>query len=238
MLLLACSRRKRPAPALMPAVERYDGPAFRVLRRYMRSHADTGTRVSILSARYGLISPDTLIVDYDETMTAARAAEMAPIVADRLRELFDVSPVDEVLVRAGATYRRALGDVTWIAARGTRVRFIAGPPGVQLAILRDWLGGSPACGWQRHAPRSCHGAVSDAGWSADDARMAARRVLAGARTAHHRGTWAVPIDGSCVPVKPVVAELTGWQTSAFHTDTARRLLTRLGVPVVRVGIEP
>jgi hypothetical protein len=36
MLILACSRRKRPDEGLLPAIERYDGPAFRVLRRFLR----------------------------------------------------------------------------------------------------------------------------------------------------------------------------------------------------------
>jgi hypothetical protein len=36
MLILACSRRKRPDEGLLPAIERYDGPAFRVLRHFLR----------------------------------------------------------------------------------------------------------------------------------------------------------------------------------------------------------
>ena len=36
MLILACSRRKRPDEGLLPAIERYDGPTFCVLRRFLR----------------------------------------------------------------------------------------------------------------------------------------------------------------------------------------------------------
>ena len=36
MLILACSRRKRPDEGLLPAIERYDGPALRVVRRFLR----------------------------------------------------------------------------------------------------------------------------------------------------------------------------------------------------------
>jgi hypothetical protein len=36
MLILACSRRKRPDEGLLPAIERYDGPAFRMVRRFLR----------------------------------------------------------------------------------------------------------------------------------------------------------------------------------------------------------
>ena len=40
LLVLACSERKRAGPGLLPAAERYDGPAFRVLRAYLRTAAD------------------------------------------------------------------------------------------------------------------------------------------------------------------------------------------------------
>jgi|SRR5215210_261396 len=38
MLILACSQRKRLDKKLLPAVERYDGAAFRVLRRFLREN--------------------------------------------------------------------------------------------------------------------------------------------------------------------------------------------------------
>ena len=55
MLILACSRRKRPDDGLLPAIERYDGPAFRVLRRYLRERPAGAPDVFILSAEHGLI---------------------------------------------------------------------------------------------------------------------------------------------------------------------------------------
>jgi len=36
LLILSCSQRKRPDPSLLPAIERYNGPPFQVLRRYLR----------------------------------------------------------------------------------------------------------------------------------------------------------------------------------------------------------
>lgn len=36
LLILSCSQRKRSTSNLLPAIERYDGPAFQVLRKFLR----------------------------------------------------------------------------------------------------------------------------------------------------------------------------------------------------------
>ncbi len=57
LLILSCSQRKSESLERLPAIERYNGPLFFVLRRFIREcpgqarHLD----VYILSAAYGLI---------------------------------------------------------------------------------------------------------------------------------------------------------------------------------------
>lgn len=53
LLILSCSRRKRLDTDLLPAIERYDGPAFRVLRRFLRERPFEAPDVLILSAEHG-----------------------------------------------------------------------------------------------------------------------------------------------------------------------------------------
>ena len=36
LLIISCSRRKNPASKKLPAIERYDGPIFQVLRKFLR----------------------------------------------------------------------------------------------------------------------------------------------------------------------------------------------------------
>jgi hypothetical protein len=78
LLILACSQRKRPDEGLLPAVERYDGPTFRVLRRFLREGISEPPDVLILSAEHGLIPQDLPIAAYDRKMTPARARELRP----------------------------------------------------------------------------------------------------------------------------------------------------------------
>lgn len=79
LLVLGCSQTKREAPGLLPAIERYDGSSYRVLRSFLRqSQWPADLSVAILSAKYGLVGGFTGIEDYDERMTPVRASEWAP----------------------------------------------------------------------------------------------------------------------------------------------------------------
>jgi len=79
LLVLGCSQAKREAPGLLPAIERYDGPYYHVLRKYLREREwPASLSVAILSARYGLVGGFTGIENYNERMTRGKAAEWAP----------------------------------------------------------------------------------------------------------------------------------------------------------------
>ena len=57
LLILSCSQRKRPNRVLLPALERYDGPVFRMLRKFLRScpARESHLEIYILSAQFGLL---------------------------------------------------------------------------------------------------------------------------------------------------------------------------------------
>lgn len=79
LLILGCSQNKREASGLLPAIDRYDGSPYRVLRSYLREREwPADLSVAILSAKYGLVGGFTGIADYNERMTPERALEWAP----------------------------------------------------------------------------------------------------------------------------------------------------------------
>lgn len=85
LLVIGCSRTKRDSHGLLPAIDRYDGSSYRVLRSFLREYEwPSSLSVAVLSARYGLVGGFTEIEDYDERMTASRAEEWAPVCADTL----------------------------------------------------------------------------------------------------------------------------------------------------------
>src|SRR4051794_5373338 len=87
LLVIGCSQTKRGVDGVLPAIDRYDGSSYRVLRSFLRDHEwPDSLSVAVLSARYGLVGGFTDIEDYDERMTLDRAQAWAPSCVDTLRE--------------------------------------------------------------------------------------------------------------------------------------------------------
>jgi hypothetical protein len=123
----------------MAAIDRYDGPAFRVLRKYLRQGSSPAPTVVILSAKYGLIESSRRIPAYDCRMSAARAHELRPRVLAALRQLFTSRHWQEVGVCAGKHYRSALDGFVPHLPAGSQVIFLDGGQGPRLTRLHAWL---------------------------------------------------------------------------------------------------
>ena len=66
--LVSCVKQKQQRPA--PARNLYTSPLFDKMRAYAKRSAD---RWFILSAKYGLLHPDTIIEPYEQTLKTAGA---------------------------------------------------------------------------------------------------------------------------------------------------------------------
>ena len=104
--LVACVSRKNHMP--MPARDLYISDWFRKASAYAMRVADEWY---ILSAKHGLITPDTVIEPYDKTLNsmpaAARRAWAKRVLKDLVRVLH---PGDHVVILAGERYRENLVD--------------------------------------------------------------------------------------------------------------------------------
>lgn len=108
--LVACISRKRSEPARAEAL--YDSPLFAKSARLARLRAD---KWFILSAKYGLVSPQAVIAPYDETLNkmgvsqrrARAGAERTPVAfpspGRRARNALQRRPG----ARADTIYRRS-----------------------------------------------------------------------------------------------------------------------------------
>jgi hypothetical protein len=134
LLILSCSQSKRPDAGLMPAYERYDGPAYKVFRCWERQNPywETALSIWILSGKYGLISSDVQIADYDQRMTEAFATRLRSGLTAALR---CITPPRRCFISLGATYRLALPDTLPFPAQMAQ-----GGIGQRLTQLKAWLG--------------------------------------------------------------------------------------------------
>lgn len=148
LLIIGCSERKIESPGEIPAIDRYDGPTYRCLRKFSdkskfpNNHGlPYNLRVLILSAKYNLIFPGTHIANYDLKMTLERAADMEiDVQCDLIRCLvfYDraYGGTDQVFINLGKTYMRALDGFNW----GTISTMEAsGGIGLKTQQMKAWL---------------------------------------------------------------------------------------------------
>jgi hypothetical protein len=139
LLILSCSQRKSSASGRVPAIDRYDGPAFRVLQKHLREASAQPPSVLILSARFGLIEGDRPIPWYNHRLSASAAKKLRPAVLRTVRRVLGSRRWRAVGVCAGQEYRVALDGLAELLPPGLRVDLLAGGLGKRLAALRAWL---------------------------------------------------------------------------------------------------
>jgi hypothetical protein len=139
LLVLACSRRKHPTTAPLPAWHRYDGVMFRVCKRFdAERRLPSALHVRILSAEFGLLPPQRIIPWYDRRIDPRRAAELCASVTVELNALIVTESVSEIYLALSRTYRSVIGALP----ASVRVHGEPAPIGKMQADLRRWLGRS------------------------------------------------------------------------------------------------
>lgn len=140
LLILSCSQRKHETQELLPAIERYNGPLFFVLRRFLRECPRQARQldVYILSAAYGLIPGDFPIAWYDRKMNLSRAIELQPYVNTTFLDLprYKYASICFVL---GTTYLKAFAGTQGLIPDHTEPIIAHGPIGKKQTQLKKWL---------------------------------------------------------------------------------------------------
>lgn len=112
LLVMACSATKKADEQLLPAIDRYDGPSYKTVRKWRANHQDQAQQLDILilSAEFGLIEAfATEIPNYDRRMTRDRATELMPSVVTKLVAKLAETSYSSILVHLGSDYAPALG---------------------------------------------------------------------------------------------------------------------------------
>ncbi|SRR5216683_6390265 len=116
LVIVPCGRTKvwakYPNAGPTKAREAYTGTQFRAASRYAETH---GSSWVILSAKYGFISPDTVIENYDVAFSKLingyyRTVEMAgqvseDVLSSQARQIAVANPAREILCLVADAYR-------------------------------------------------------------------------------------------------------------------------------------
>ena len=145
LLILGCSQKKRPDSGLLPALDRYDGPMFRVLRKFLREcpGGAQGLETYILSAEFGLMQASQPIPNYDRRMTLQQANRLKSPVLACLRRILTEKQYQRLLINVGKDYAVALSDYKWRCLTNVKMTVATGTQGYRQAELYDWLHGEP-----------------------------------------------------------------------------------------------
>lgn len=133
LLVISCSASKRNLRN-RPAIEVYDGPVYKILRRYDLPNLE----VLILSARYGLIDSHKKISNYEMKMTKEIAEQMRDLTTRKLIKRLYTHNYNDIHVNLGKTYQLAI-DFSDSQFKKFNVYFNKGAIGVRLHNLKAWL---------------------------------------------------------------------------------------------------
>ena len=137
MVVLGCSATKVETNGLLPAINLYDGPTFRVLRSFLRQNAwPPSLSLAVLSAKFGLIGGLAQIPYYNRRMTPVRAERLSPSVTASLQKLLPNHVTVDLVM--GKDYLGSI-DLSAARAQGANFRFAEGGIGTKLNRLHGLL---------------------------------------------------------------------------------------------------
>jgi len=248
-LILSCSKRKLETSDELSAVDRYDGPAFRVLRKALRELPTNDPKrqfdIYILSAEFGLISAQQIVPIYDRLMTPSRAQELQSKTLECFKQRIVTQSYQEIFMSIGQIYLLALKGFELYVPTTTRVIISKATSGKKLSQLKTWLIGSKTVqstspnSSKKRFQKSKKGSVRIQGVTL---KMTAEQVIQQAHEALKRDDdnrhvnfrkWYIWVDDKKVAPKWLVSQLSGLSVSDFDANAARRVLRGLGIEVYR-----
>ncbi len=231
LVILGCGTRKRKTSRLLPAIDRYDGPTFRVFRKHA-PYVGNSITSSVLSGRFGLISGDRLIPRYDRRLSIGTRENLIGLVHDQLKLLLDNTQPNRIFISVGELYWPLLAEPLHREVPASKLTIARGGIGGRASQLASWFGSVPVS--PPSSPGNTRKPVTLLGttiqMSPAEVIARARRALQDAPVKARRfETWFVQIGPARIAPKYLVSLLFHKDVAQFRTADARRVLAALGV---------
>lgn len=239
LVILGCSQRKKRTSRLIAAIDRYDGPAFWVLRKHVRDVPGASLDTYILSGRFGLIPGKSLIPRYNRLLSDSGYAELRACVERQLKATLAELRPDRLFVSVGREYWPLLAEPLTSEVEPERLVVARGSIGGRASQLAHWL---------RSGQDEKHGLglmnpAGEAVLLGTTVRISREEVLSKAceamledpAAAGRFETWYVAVGNGRVAPKWLASILFNKPVAQFRTADARRVLSLLGVDCVYAG---
>lgn len=243
-LILSCSQSKNTLLQPLPAIQRYSGPSYQVLNRFLREQSQEASNLDIyiLSAQYGLIRSNTPISYYDQKMNPTNAIALQQHVSHIFQQEILPAKYAEIFVSMGKTYLLAINSLP-VMNEYTKLIISRGSAGKKLTELRNWL-----WGYMQTAPQDETSLVPPnldktkavlrgrtvALNTAEVINQLAATIQVDCGTAHVIRSWYVKVNEERLSPKWAAQVLFSVPVSEFSADEARRVLRKLGLNCYRV----
>ena len=136
LLIMSCSKTKKHLNNV-PAMELYDGQAYRVIRKNSAENLE----ILIISAKYGLLRSTDIISYYDQVMTVSQAAGMRREVSEGIMNIVSRENFRRIFISLGFPYNLAISEeLIGFLDKNFYLQVAHGPIGKRLHQLKEWLG--------------------------------------------------------------------------------------------------
>ena len=141
LILLSASRRRSNNPNSIPALERYQGVYFRVLKKYLREDRLKDTDVLIVSEKFGVLRPEDRVPYHEpfegklgkQEVQKARQANLT-----KLAQTFSEKQYSEIFVVCGREFQKLIAGFQNLT--NTKVVFCEGAGlGPKAHNLKQWI---------------------------------------------------------------------------------------------------
>jgi len=134
-LIISCSEKKSSIPNPSPAINLYDGPFYKMIRKFESENSLSNFHIMIISARYGLLGLYDLISKYNQKMTPDSAKKLNKKITKEMVAFLEDKNYDEILISMGKTYCLTLENLEF----NKPIKYAEGRIGEKLSTTKSWI---------------------------------------------------------------------------------------------------
>lgn len=124
----------------MRAQDLYDGVCFRTLKKIeCEIGLPSNLYILILSAKYGLLHPNSQVQYYEQKMTKYIACQLKNQVVEQMKNILEIRCFGGILVNLGRNYQDAFSLASTLLNGHGKVRYLEGKIGVRLREMKEWI---------------------------------------------------------------------------------------------------